>query len=270
MDHARRNDELVDAPREIFIFALTVLSLVNIVLTIPFVGLSSSQRQVIFVIDGILTVFFLIDFSLRMARATSKRRYFLHERGWLDLLGSLPYLRILRLFRLVRAWALMRDYGVGALWKWLLRDRAQSALYVMTFLVILVLESTGVLVLIFEPGAPGANITTGGDALWWGIVTVTTVGYGDQYPVTAGGRIVGVFLLIAGVVLFATLSGYLANAFLAPRGGDGHDQPATGAPDPTADAPDARLDEIVTLLHQQQAETVALRARLEDLGNAPG
>ena len=60
MAHARRNTELVDAPREIFIFALTILSLINIVLMLSFVGLSSSQRQVIFVIDGILTVFCLL------------------------------------------------------------------------------------------------------------------------------------------------------------------------------------------------------------------
>jgi voltage-gated potassium channel len=266
MPHPRHDAELVDAPREIFIFALTILSLVNIVLTLPFVPLSSSQRQVVVVIDAILTFFFLIDFGQRMAHAASKKQYFVHERGWLDLLGSLPYLRILRLFRLVRAWSLIRDYGVAVLWKWLLRDRAQSALYVMSFLVILVLEISGVLVLYFEPGAPRANITTGGDALWWGIVTVTTVGYGDEYPVTPGGRIVGVFLLIAGVVLFATLSGYLANAFLTPRKDD-----RGGAADETVpEQSDARLEEIVGLLHQQQTETAALRARLEELGQAPG
>ena len=79
------------------------------------------------------------------------------------------------------------------------------------------LETTAVAVLPFEAKAPNANITTGGDALWWGIVTVTTVGYGDEYPVTTGGRPVGVILLLTGVALFATFTGYLANAFLAPQ-----------------------------------------------------
>ncbi len=104
--------ELVNAPREVFIFALTILSLVNIVLALPFSPLTSAQRQVIMIIDGVLTVFFLLDFGTRMRQATSKSRYFFHERGWLDLLGSLPGLRVLRVFRLIRAWRLMHEYGL--------------------------------------------------------------------------------------------------------------------------------------------------------------
>lgn len=66
--------ELVNAPREVFIFALTILSLVNIVLALPFSPLTSAQRQVIMIIDGVLTVFFLLDFGTRMRQATSKSR----------------------------------------------------------------------------------------------------------------------------------------------------------------------------------------------------
>src|SRR4029077_2342830 len=91
------------------------------------------------------------------------------------------------------------EYGLRTLAHWLLRERAQSALYVVTFLVFLVLEVSSILMLPLEAHSPDANITTAGDALWWGIVTVTTVGYGDQCPVTTGGRIVGVFLLLTGV-----------------------------------------------------------------------
>ena len=156
----------------------------------------------------------------------------------------------------------MHAYGLRKIADWLLRDRAGSALYLMTLMVILVLEIAGVGVLYFESGAPNANITTGGDAVWWGIVTVTTVGYGDQYPVTTGGRLVGVFLLIGGVVLFATLSGFLANAFLRPRAGD-----AAEAPQPPASGGggSADLTEVLALMRQQQAETAALRVRLEQL-----
>ena len=117
---------------------------------------------------------------------------------------------------MLRVGRLVREYGFGTLGRWLLRERAQSALYVVSFLVILVLEVSSILMLPLEARSPDANITTAGDALWWGIVTVTTVGYGDQFPVTTGGRSVGVFVLILGVGLFGTFTGFLANAFLTP------------------------------------------------------
>ncbi len=202
---------------EIFILALSVLSLVNLVLLVlPFWPLDDQQLDVIWMIDGVLSVVFLSDFTYRLLKADSKREYFLHDRGWLDLIGSLPLLRIFRIFRVLRVGRLVREYGFGMLGRWLLRERAQSALYVVSFLVILVLEVSSILMLPLEARSPDANITTAGDALWWGIVTVTTVGYGDQFPVTTGGRMVGVFVLILGVGLFGTFTGFLANAFLTP------------------------------------------------------
>lgn len=266
MPHDHEPEVLTNAPREAFILALSVLSIINITLAVPWSPLSAQQREVIQIVDGTLTILFLADFGVRLHAAERKRTYFFHERGWLDLLGSLPYLRVLRLFRAARAWSLMHAYGLRKMAAWLLRDRARSALYLMTLLVILVLEIAGVGVLYFEPGAPNANITTGGDAVWWGIVTVTTVGYGDQYPVTTGGRLVGVFLLVGGVVLFATLSGFLANAFLRPREGDAPDAPQPPASVGGGPA-SADLTEVLALLRQQQAETAALRVRLEQLGD---
>jgi voltage-gated potassium channel len=68
-----------------------------------------------------------------------------------------------------------------------------------------------VLVLQFESKAPDANITTGGDALWYAIVTITTVGYGDFYPVTAAGRITAMFIMFAGVGIIGALASILAS-----------------------------------------------------------
>jgi hypothetical protein len=67
-----------------------------------------------------------------------------------------------------------------------------------------------------EARSPGANITTSSDALWYIMATISTVGYGDLYPTTSLGRIVGVFILIVGVGLFTTLTGFLANIFVNP------------------------------------------------------
>jgi voltage-gated potassium channel len=63
---------------------------------------------------------------------------------------------------------------------------------------------------------PGANIKTAGDALWWSVATITTAGYGDKYPITTEGRIIGVVLMIMGVGFFGTLTAYIASVFLNP------------------------------------------------------
>jgi voltage-gated potassium channel Kch len=79
-----------------------------------------------------------------------------------------------------------------------------------------VLQFGSMFVLGAEANAENANIRTASDALWWSYVTVTTVGYGDRFPVTNYGRLIGVAMLTIGVGLFGVLTGFLANAFLAP------------------------------------------------------
>jgi voltage-gated potassium channel len=255
----KRPPELENPGYELFIMALSCLSMANLVLVLPFSPLGTQDRDVVLIVDSILTVIFLSDFTYRSLKADSFRGYFFHERGWLDLLGSLPLLRVFRIFRVLRVIRLVREYGLRTLTRWVSRERAQSALYVVVFLVILVLEVSSLLMVPLEARSPDANITTGGDALWWGIVTVTTVGYGDQYPVTTGGRAVGVFVLLVGVGLFGTFTGFLANAFVSPV--------ARSEPEPAADAGSPRevLAGIRGELARQEADSAALRERLEQL-----
>jgi voltage-gated potassium channel len=73
----------------------------------------------------------------------------------------------------------------------------------------------GIGVHLAEHGHPGANINTIGDALWWGIVTIATVGYGDYYPVTAVGRIIAVFVMLSGIGIFVLLVGSLSQRRLS-------------------------------------------------------
>ena len=169
-------------------------------------------------------------------------------------------LRIFRLFRIWRTRKLLEQYSPSALWHWVLDDRAESALYVVVLLTIIVLEVCGSLELRFERGAPHATITTAGDSLWWGIVTITTVGYGDMVPVTTGGRIVGCFVLVVGVGLFATFTGFLANAFLSPR------KQRSAEPTPSdAQTPQELLDGFRALLEDQEQRTQELRAKLAEV-----
>jgi len=211
--------DLKDPGYEIFIIAVSVLSVANLVLMfVP--GLDPDAVNVIEVINFFLTVIFLGDFVYRLFSAASKTHYFFHDWGWADLLASVPALRILRVFRIFKAYRLMSRYGAQNIVAQLKKHRAESVLYIVIFCVLLVIECGAVLVIMAERSAPDANIQTASDAMWWVYVTITTVGYGDRYPVTTAGRLVGVLVMTTGVGLFGTLAGFIANKLLAPEGED--------------------------------------------------
>ena len=153
----------------------------------------------------------------------------------------------------------------------ILHDRAGSALYVVLVLCVVVIQYGAIFELVTNRTSPDANITTASDAVWYVIVTITTVGYGDKYPVTNPGRIVGVLIMVVGVGLFGVLTGFLANAFLAPKdekpqekgaeqpGGQPSGQPAPEpAPLPASVGLTAQLDQL-------SAEVATLRRLLERL-----
>ena len=244
--------DLKSTSYEFFMLAVAILSIANLPLLIVFPWGSQSWQLVVFV-EAALTLIFVIDFGYRLKTAPSKWGYFYGQKGFLDLLSCAPALRIFRLFRIVRAVRITRQLGGPRVLRELRQELASGALYLVIFVGILVLEVCGLLELYFEEDAPGANITTAGDALWWGYVTATTVGYGDQYPVTRGGRLTGLIMLTVGVALFATFSGFLASTFLSPR-----KRKATESTPP-------EITELYALLDQQEATAVQLRAKLDRL-----
>jgi voltage-gated potassium channel Kch len=211
----QRTRELRTSSYEIFIGGLSVLSILNLVLLL--LPIADQVKQLILIVDAALTIIFLVDFTIRLASAPAKSRYFFRGGGWLDLIGSLPTLRIFRLFRVLRVSRLLRRYGLRNVLAELVANPAQGGLLLAVFFAILTLEFGCMFVLAVEHNAPGANILTGVEALWWGIVTMTTVGYGDFYPVTNPGRVGGAVTMLIGIGLLGTFTGYLANAFLSPR-----------------------------------------------------
>lgn len=244
--------DLKDPGYELFIIGVSVLSVINLVLVyIP--GLDPDAVNVILVFNFFLTIIFIADFLFRLFSAQSKTHYFFRDWGWADLLASIPSLRILRVFRIFKAYRLMSRYGAKNIWEQLNKHRAESMLYVVLFSVMLVIESGSVLVLMAERFAPNANIQTASDAMWWVSVTITTVGYGDRYPVTNAGRIVGVLVMTTGVGLFGTLAGYIANKLLAPDVDDTAAAPDDGKKAGAVPAGE-RGEEILARLDRIEAE----------------
>jgi voltage-gated potassium channel len=206
-----------------FILVLTVLSLaIMVALVLP---LNSATIQLLQYYDNLICVVFLLDFFSNLKRSPTKRGYFIDERGWLDLLGSIPsfgffkytaLLRLARLSRLARISRLLRGKQKKEMIDDVLQNRGQYAAFVTLLSALIVLTLCSILVLQFESGASDANITTGGDALWWAIVTITTVGYGDKFPVTEAGRFVGVFVMVSGVGIIGALASILSSVLIPP------------------------------------------------------
>jgi len=185
--------------------------------------------------------------------------------GVVDLLGSIPWilpLRFLRLPRLLRARRDLQRREPGELFDDLSQHRAESAAYFVAIAAILVMLIGSSLVAFVEPSAPGSNIKTGFDSFWWAFVTITTVGYGDRYPVTTGGRIVGMLTMAVGIGIFSVLTSFLAQSFLR-RPARRLDQ--SGAAD-TATPPMTNIHgAALPPPESSAAELRALRAEIADL-----
>jgi hypothetical protein len=258
-DTTAAHRELGNTGYEIFVGALSILSLVNLVLVLLL--RDPATRTVVRAVDVLLSLIFLADFGARLHRAPSGWNYFLWQFGWADLLASLPLpqVKVLRVFRLVRVIRLLRRYGAANIGRRLVSDRAGSALFTLLLVGVLVLEFGSLGMLRLEQNHPGANITTASDALWYTIVTMSTVGYGDTYPVGNAGRALGVGIIVVGVGIFGTLTGWLANFFLTPHGG----QPAFGV-SPTLREAQQRIGQMSGLLDQQRATLAELQTLLRE------
>ncbi len=247
---------------EMFTLVFTVLSLVIMVLLL--LPLPEATQQLLRVYDNLICVVFLFDFCLRLSRATSARQYFFREGGWLDLLGSIPSLgafkyaglfRLARLSRLARIIRLMRGKRGKEIIADVLAHRGQYAAFVTTLAAFVLLVITSILVLTFESASAESNIATGGDALWWAIVTLTTVGYGDTFPITAAGRITGVFVMFAGVGIIGSLASILASVLVAPT----EAEPAGASDEPLTESSAEPSMELYDELRAIRAELEALR-----------
>lgn len=237
---------------ELFILALSLLSLLNLVVTlIP--RIDPTVREVVLIMDDFITVVFVVDFVSRLVSAESKRHYLMKDWGWADLLASLPFyqVKIFRLFRILKVVHLSRIFGWHNILHEVRTNRAQSALYLVIVMVILVLEFGGGGIVYAEANNANANIQTAADGIWWSFVSITTVGYGDRYPVTPLGRMVGMITMVLGVGLFGVLTGFLASVFVPGGQADAGDVLVDETEEQTAEQTEvSTVEQTVELLRE--------------------
>jgi voltage-gated potassium channel len=218
--------------------------------------------------NNLTCIFFLADFAMHMIAEPRKRDYFIGQKGYFDLLGSVPsfgfsqYTALLRIFRLSRLFRLrrfMNPENRQLLKNEILDNRGSYAALITVILVFLVISTGSIFVLYFESKSPDANITTPGDSMWWAVVTITTVGYGDRYPVTLGGRLTAVFVMFSGVGIIGALASILASFLIPPpKKTEESDEPQPNENSPAVSSP-AVAQELVAV----KTELAALRQLLE-------
>jgi voltage-gated potassium channel len=201
-------------PFNIIILVLSVYILVSLIID-TFVHLPPEISRVLNLLDYGICFFFFIDFLVQFFSAKNKWHYM--RWGWIDLLSSIPMadilqagrlVRIIRLFRVLRAFRSLRSLGAH-----IFASRIRGTFTTISVIALLMIIFSAIAILSVE-NVPGSNIKTAEDALWWSYVTITTVGYGDKYPVTTLGRLIAAALMTVGVGLFGTFTAFVASWFV--------------------------------------------------------
>src|SRR4051812_7121407 len=174
-------------------------------------------------LEWIITATFIVEFSSRLGAAEWRPRYL---RGhWIDLISCIPPTRWFRWFRLLRLLRLIRAFaGVGRALTSVDRLARHRGLVWLLVAWVAVMLLCAVALYIAEHGVNDA-VKEPLDALWWGLTTMTTVGYGDVFPVTAEGRLAAAILMILGIGLYSAITATITSFLLAGIRRDAADLP---------------------------------------------
>lgn len=202
---------------ELFDLVVTVLSIyvLGALALDTFTTLDEEVSKLINSFDYLICAVFFFEFWYRLFTAENKWEYL--KWGWIDLLSSIPMIdafRTARIFRIVRVIRIIKAYrSVQQLLTFLFHNRVKGTFASAILTAVLMLIFSAIAILKVET-SPESNIKTAEDAIWWAFVTITTVGYGDKYPVTTEGRIVAAILMTVGVGLFGTFTAYVSSWFV--------------------------------------------------------
>jgi voltage-gated potassium channel len=198
----------------ILILVLSLYVLLSLLISTVF-QLSGELTILLNYIDNVICIVFLIDFSIRFKNSENKLEFM--KWGWIDLVASIPSVDFLRAGRLLRLIRLLRVFralkSTKLIYEHINRNKKQSALTSVALISFLMVVFSSIAILQFEKGI-NSNIKTAEDAIWWSYVTITTVGYGDKFPITTEGRIIGAILMTTGVGIFGTFTALVSSWFI--------------------------------------------------------
>jgi voltage-gated potassium channel len=205
---------------DIFIQALIILSLIAFSIeTLP--NLSPGEKQLLRYFEIFCVAVFSIEYLLRLVFAKKKLGYIFSFYGIIDLVAVLPFylalgvdlrsVRILRVFRIFRILKLARyNKAINRFKDAAISAREEITLFIILTAILLYLSAFGIY--LFESEAQPEKFASVFHSLWWAISTLTTVGYGDVYPITMGGKIFTFFILIIGLGIVTVPAGIVASA----------------------------------------------------------
>lgn len=191
---------------KLIVALLSMFSIGLLTLTF-FLSEHSEVNKLIHYYDFVLCIIFFVDFIKQFAASENKLKYFFTI-GWLDLLSSIPVVyefRYVRLFRVFRVFRIVKSIRI--LIEFIRSNRVSSLYGLIVFIAVVTLVLTSTTVLYLEKDV--GNIKTAEDALWWSYITVTTVGYGDYYPVTKLGKLLTGLLILTGITSFGAVISYI-------------------------------------------------------------
>ncbi|WP_296384624.1 ion transporter [Winogradskyella sp.] len=203
-----------------FIQFLIILSVITFSIeTLP--DLKPQTRVILNSIETFCVIVFTFEYLARIYVADSKPKFVFSFFGIIDFLAILPFylsfgidlrsLRLLRMFRLFRLFKLVRyNKAMKHFAQAMLVAKEQIILFMIITLMLIYFSAVGIYY--FENQAQPEHFTSIFDSLWWSIVTLTTVGYGDVYPITVGGRVFTFFILLIGLGIVAIPTGIISSS----------------------------------------------------------